>query len=80
MTQFSFEWILSLNRLSQKWGQVHILASTRFPRNTSVSIYTRGEVTHHERISYDLNPSTGRVATRLGTEGASHNYDAHPIG
>jgi hypothetical protein len=23
MTQFSFEWILSLNRLCQKWGQVH---------------------------------------------------------
>jgi hypothetical protein len=22
MTQFSFEWILSLNRLCQKWGQV----------------------------------------------------------
>jgi predicted nucleic acid-binding protein len=24
MTQFSFEWILSLNWLCQKWGQVHI--------------------------------------------------------
>ena len=24
MTQFSFEWILSLNRLCQKWGQVHL--------------------------------------------------------
>jgi hypothetical protein len=23
MTQFSFEWILSLNSLCQKWGQVH---------------------------------------------------------
>jgi len=23
MTQFSIHWILSLNRLSQKWGQVH---------------------------------------------------------
>jgi hypothetical protein len=23
MTQFSFEWILSLNWLCQKWGQVH---------------------------------------------------------
>jgi hypothetical protein len=26
MTQFSIRWILSLNRLSQKWGQVHIRA------------------------------------------------------
>jgi len=25
MTQFSIQWILSLNRLSQKWGQVHLL-------------------------------------------------------
>jgi hypothetical protein len=24
MTQFSFEWILSLNRLCQKWGQVQL--------------------------------------------------------
>jgi hypothetical protein len=23
MTQFSFEWILSLNWLCQEWGQVH---------------------------------------------------------
>jgi hypothetical protein len=26
MTQFSFEWILSLNCLCQKWGQVHYLS------------------------------------------------------
>jgi hypothetical protein len=25
MTQFSFEWILSLNCLCQKWGQVHLV-------------------------------------------------------
>jgi hypothetical protein len=28
MTQFSIQWILSLNRLSQKWGQVHSEEST----------------------------------------------------
>jgi hypothetical protein len=29
MTQFSFKWILSLNRLCQKWGQVHIYSEYR---------------------------------------------------
>jgi hypothetical protein len=27
MTQFSIQWILSLNRLSQKWGQVQFASS-----------------------------------------------------
>src|ERR1019366_3763286 len=42
MTQFSFGWILSLNWLCQKWGQVHnrvndgtIRRETRFPANLS---------------------------------------------
>jgi hypothetical protein len=29
MTQFSIHWILSLNRLSQKWRQDHISICTR---------------------------------------------------
>jgi hypothetical protein len=27
MTQFSIQWILSLNRLCQKWGQVHLVSN-----------------------------------------------------
>jgi len=34
MTQFSIHWILSLNRLCQKWGQVH----RRIPERTSRSV------------------------------------------
>jgi hypothetical protein len=29
MTQFSFEWILSLNWLCQKWGQVQLGTAAR---------------------------------------------------
>jgi hypothetical protein len=29
MTQFSFEWILSLNCLCQEWGQVQIVTEPR---------------------------------------------------
>jgi len=36
MTQFSIRWILSLNRLSQKWGQVHINPTQR--RNVAESL------------------------------------------
>jgi hypothetical protein len=45
MTQFPFEWILSLNRLCQKWGQVQYLASSlkmmlkvSYPPNSSPNI------------------------------------------
>jgi hypothetical protein len=33
MTQFSFEWILSLNWLCQKWGQVHTDTEKLVPGN-----------------------------------------------
>jgi hypothetical protein len=29
MTQFSIQWILSLNQLSQKWGQVQFVLQSR---------------------------------------------------
>jgi hypothetical protein len=32
MTQFSIQWILSLNQLSQKWGQVQVEHLTPTPR------------------------------------------------
>jgi hypothetical protein len=33
MTQFSFEWILSLNWLCQKWGQVHYVTGGQDLKN-----------------------------------------------
>jgi len=32
MTQFSIQWILSLNRLCQKWGQVQVAPKSRRPQ------------------------------------------------
>ncbi|MHB8304194.1 MAG: type ISP restriction/modification enzyme, partial [Acidobacteriaceae bacterium] len=42
MTQFSIHWILSLNRLCQKWGQVHLLRA--FLNQPALTIETAKEL------------------------------------
>jgi hypothetical protein len=37
MTQFSIQWILSLNRLCQKWGQVQTVTINRLNDVTTVT-------------------------------------------
>ncbi|MGH9344001.1 MAG: hypothetical protein ACRD19_09600, partial [Terriglobia bacterium] len=38
MTQFSIQWILSLNPLCQKWGQVHVEDPDRLEKETRKAI------------------------------------------
>jgi hypothetical protein len=62
MTQFSFEWILSLNWLCQKWGQVQpAIVGCRVGRKTGSDALNRrdphGRAEH--RISIDIEDPAG---------------------
>jgi hypothetical protein len=69
MTQFSFEWILSLNCLSQKWGQVQnvldpLSASTEVYMNINQTVtanFVPGNTTLGGNILTKSGPSNGRV-------------------
>jgi predicted GNAT family N-acyltransferase len=61
MTQFSIRWILSLNRLSQKWGQVHIASEDLPPE-----LIKRLNLPRYERIGASL---LGRLARDLAYKG-----------
>jgi hypothetical protein len=53
MTQFSIHWILSLNRLSQKWGQVQAAILLLAP---SVSTVASGRRYEALTLTFDRRP------------------------
>jgi hypothetical protein len=66
MTQFSFKWILSLNWLSQNWGQVQ--NAFAIPGHVFVKIQLNGDTMRTAL----LNPDWAEKAADLKTLGLSH--------
>src|ERR1017187_10052051 len=77
MTQFSIQWIVSLNRLCQKWGQVQLtpefLTETWKQMNRRGASGVDGETT--EEFEQSLDPRVQELCKRL-KQGA---YRAPPV-
>jgi hypothetical protein len=61
MTQFSIHWILSLNRLSQKWGQVQPKLRVLKPRHLTLNLLPPGGYAMSELMAIDLQQERQQV-------------------